>query len=97
MSLLNIITNKKTINKKFRKGDWIHITKKQNLFDNKITEFDGLIFSIKKKNINPTIKIIKKYNNVIIKRIFFINCPLIINYKLIKSKKYTNNIKKYKT
>ncbi len=90
MSLLNIIINKKVINKKFKKGDWIYLTKKQNTFDNKTTYFDGLIYSIKKKNINPTIKILKKYNNIIIKRIFFINCPLITHYRLIKSKKYIN-------
>ncbi|WP_259288778.1 50S ribosomal protein L19 [Candidatus Nasuia deltocephalinicola] len=86
MSLLNII-NKKLINKKFNIGDWIYLKKKQNIFDKKIIDFDGLIIYIKKKNINPIITIIKKLNNIIIKRVFLINSPLIINYRLLKNKK----------
>ncbi len=96
MSLLNIIeTNKKIINKNFKTGDWIYIKKKQNIFNNKIIEFDGLIFSIKKKNINPIIKIFKKHNNIIIKRIFMINSPLIISFKILKSKKKNKKSKIY--
>ncbi|WP_259292883.1 50S ribosomal protein L19 [Candidatus Nasuia deltocephalinicola] len=86
MSLLNII-NKKLINKNFNIGDWIYLKKKQNIFDKKIIDFDGLIICIKKKNINPIITIIKKLNDIIIKRVFLINSPLIINYRLLKNKK----------
>ncbi|WP_259289169.1 50S ribosomal protein L19 [Candidatus Nasuia deltocephalinicola] len=86
MSLLNII-NKKIINKNFSIGDWIYLKKKQNIFDKKIIDFDGLIIYIKKKNMNPIITIVKKINNIIIKRVFLINSPLIINYRLIKNKK----------
>ncbi len=86
MSLLNII-NRKLINKDFNIGDWIYLKKKQSIFDKKIIDFDGLIIYIKKKNINPIITIIKKLNDVIIKRVFLINSPLIINYRLLKNKK----------
>ncbi len=95
MSLLNII-NKKTINKNFNTGDWIYLKKKQNIFDKKIIEFDGFIISVKRKNINPIITIIKKFNNIIIKRIFLINSPLIIDYKVLKSKKKSKKSKIYK-
>ncbi|WP_259288905.1 50S ribosomal protein L19 [Candidatus Nasuia deltocephalinicola] len=94
MSLLNII-NKKIINKSFNIGDWIYIKKKQNIFDDKFIEFDGFIISIKKKNINPIIKIIKKYNNIIVKKTFLINNPFIINYKILKSKKKIKKSKIY--
>ncbi len=90
MSLLNII-NKKIINKNFSIGDWIYLKKKQKYFDRKIIEFDGLIIFIKKKNINPIITIVKKINNIIIKRVFLINSPLIISYKLLKNKKNKNS------
>ncbi len=94
MSLLNII-NKKAVNKNFNTGDWIYLKKKQNIFDKKIIEFDGIIISIKKKNINPIITIIKKLNNIIIKRIFLIGSPLIIDYKVLKSKKKSKKSKIY--
>ncbi|WP_259286177.1 50S ribosomal protein L19 [Candidatus Nasuia deltocephalinicola] len=94
MSLLKIL-NKKIINKNFKTGDWIYIKKKQNSFDNKFLEFDGFIISFKKKNINPIIKIIKKYNNIIVKKTFLINNPLIINYKILKNKKRFKRSKIY--
>ncbi|WP_259293007.1 50S ribosomal protein L19 [Candidatus Nasuia deltocephalinicola] len=94
MSLLKII-NKKKINKRFNTGDWIYLKKKKSIFDKKIIEFDGLIISIKKKNVNPIITIIKKFNNIVIKRIFLINSPLIIDYKVLKSKKKIKKSKIY--
>ncbi len=86
MSLLKII-NKKKINVNLNKGDWIYLKKKQSAFDKKIIEFDGFIVSIKRKNLNPIVTIIKKFNNIIIKRVFLINSPLIIDYKVLKNKK----------
>lgn len=86
MSLLKLI-NKKVVNKEFNKGDWIYIKKKQSFFDKKITEFDGFIISIKKRNTNPIVTIIKKINNIKIRRVFLISSPLIISYKILKNRK----------